>query len=71
MKQLSQPSDLNYKERKVCLAIGMFDGVHLGHQQVLRQAVRAASQNNSISVAITFIVDILDNQIFSLDKFNS
>ena len=54
MKQLSQPSDLNYKERKVCLAIGMFDGVHLGHQQVLRQAVRAASQNNLISVAITF-----------------
>ena len=54
MKQLSQPSDLNYKERKVCLAIGMFDGVHLGHQQVLLQAVRAASQNNAISVAITF-----------------
>ena len=54
MKQLSQPSDLNYKERKVCLAIGMFDGVHLGHQQVLLQAVRSASQNNAISVAITF-----------------
>jgi len=54
MKQLSQPSDLYNKERKVCLAIGMFDGVHLGHQQVLQQAVRAASQNNSISVAITF-----------------
>ena len=54
MKQLNQPSDLNNKERKVCLAIGMFDGVHLGHQQVLRQAVRAASQNNAISVAITF-----------------
>ena len=54
MKQLSQPSDLYDKERKVCLAIGMFDGVHLGHQQVLQQAVQAASQNNSISVAITF-----------------
>ena len=54
MKQLNKPSDLNNKERKVCLAIGMFDGVHLGHQQVLLQAVRAASQNNAISVAITF-----------------
>ncbi|MDP6892567.1 MAG: bifunctional riboflavin kinase/FAD synthetase [Verrucomicrobiota bacterium] len=54
MKQLSQPNDLYNKERKVCLAIGMFDGVHLGHQQVLKQAVQAASQNNSISVAITF-----------------
>ncbi|MEC9331120.1 MAG: bifunctional riboflavin kinase/FAD synthetase [Verrucomicrobiota bacterium] len=54
MKQLSQPSDLYNKDRKVCLAIGMFDGVHLGHQQVLQQAVQAASKNNSVSVAITF-----------------
>ena len=52
MKQLSQANDLN--NRKVCLAIGMFDGVHLGHQKVLQNAINAASQSNAISVAVTF-----------------
>ena len=53
MKQLSQANDLN-NNRKVCLAIGMFDGVHLGHQKVLQNAINAASQNDAISVAVTF-----------------
>ena len=37
-----QASELNAAGRPVCLAIGMFDGVHLGHQQVIRQAVSDA-----------------------------
>lgn len=53
MKQLSQANDLN-NNQKVCLAIGMFDGVHLGHQKVLQNAINAASQSDSISVAVTF-----------------
>ena len=53
MKQLSQANDLN-NNRKVCLAIGMFDGVHLGHRKVLQNAIDAASQSDSISVAVTF-----------------
>ena len=40
--------------RKVSLAIGMFDGVHLGHQQVIRQAVADAAQHEGLSVAVTF-----------------
>src|SRR5688572_2919077 len=32
----------------------MFDGVHLGHQQVIRQTVLDARQHNSLSVAVTF-----------------
>ena len=39
---------------KVSLAIGMFDGVHLGHQQVIRQAVADAAQHEGLSVAVTF-----------------
>ena len=54
MKQLTQPSDLCNSNREVCLAIGMFDGVHLGHQQVLKQTVLDASQNKSLPVAVTF-----------------
>ena len=53
MKQLSQANDLN-NNQKVCLAIGMFDGVHLGHQKVLQNAINAALQSNAISVAVTF-----------------
>ena len=53
MKQLSQANDLN-NNRKVCLAIGMFDGVLLGHQKVLQNAINAASRSDSISVAVTF-----------------
>lgn len=40
--------------RPVCLAIGMFDGVHLGHQQVIRQAVTEAAQNEGLAVVVTF-----------------
>ena len=40
--------------RKVSLAIGMFDGVHLGHQQLIRQAVADAEQHEGMALAITF-----------------
>jgi len=54
VKLLHQPSDLANGDRKVCLAIGMFDGVHLGHQQVLRQAIEDSHRSESRSVAVTF-----------------
>lgn len=36
------------------VTIGFFDGVHLGHQEVLRRTVRAARERGVPSVAITF-----------------
>ena len=39
---------------KACVAIGMFDGVHLGHQQVIRQALGDASRHEARAVVITF-----------------
>lgn len=36
------------------LAIGSFDGVHLGHQEVLRQMVVAAKQNGARTAVLTF-----------------
>ncbi len=36
------------------LAIGMFDGVHLGHQAVIAKAVDAAQAGEGISAALTF-----------------
>jgi riboflavin kinase / FMN adenylyltransferase len=40
--------------RKVCLAIGVFDGVHLGHQQIIRQTIADARQHDAIALVLTF-----------------
>ncbi|MGK0200927.1 MAG: FAD synthase, partial [Yoonia sp.] len=34
MEILNDAKSLQAGERKVCVGIGVFDGVHLGHQQV-------------------------------------
>jgi riboflavin kinase/FMN adenylyltransferase len=52
MRIIRQPAELG--TRKVCLAIGVLDGVHLGHQQVLRQTLSDARQHNALAVALTF-----------------
>jgi riboflavin kinase/FMN adenylyltransferase len=36
------------------VTIGFFDGVHLGHQAVIRQAVKAATERDLRAVALTF-----------------
>jgi riboflavin kinase / FMN adenylyltransferase len=36
------------------VTVGFFDGVHLGHQQVLRRTVEAARERGARSVAVTF-----------------
>jgi phosphoribosyl 1,2-cyclic phosphate phosphodiesterase len=36
------------------LAIGNFDGLHLGHQAILRAVVRRASQTRDVATALTF-----------------
>jgi riboflavin kinase/FMN adenylyltransferase len=36
------------------LAIGNFDGIHLGHQAILRAAVERAAKTNDVATALTF-----------------
>jgi len=38
----------------VVLTLGMFDGVHLGHQKVIAEAKRLALQNKAKLLAVTF-----------------
>jgi riboflavin kinase/FMN adenylyltransferase len=45
---------LNPSKKKVSVAIGVFDGVHLGHQEVIRIALSAAAIENGMTGAITF-----------------
>ena len=54
MNVVRQGAQLQTNGRKVCLAIGVFDGVHLGHQQVIRQTIADARQHEAISVVVTF-----------------
>ena len=54
MRTLSDARELKPANGRVCCAIGMFDGVHLGHQQVIRQAVSDAHQLEASSLCVTF-----------------
>jgi riboflavin kinase/FMN adenylyltransferase len=54
MNVIHSANELGNGSRKTCLAIGVFDGVHLGHQQIIRQTVADARQHDAIALVITF-----------------
>jgi riboflavin kinase / FMN adenylyltransferase len=54
VKIVSTATELQPGSRKVCLAIGVFDGVHLGHQQIIRQTITDARQHGGIALVVTF-----------------
>jgi riboflavin kinase/FMN adenylyltransferase len=54
MNVIHAAGELGNGSRKVCLAIGVFDGVHLGHQQVIRQTIADAREYDAIALVLTF-----------------
>jgi riboflavin kinase/FMN adenylyltransferase len=54
MRVIHAADELKPAGRKVCLAIGFFDGVHLGHQQIIRQTITDARQHEAIALVVTF-----------------
>jgi riboflavin kinase/FMN adenylyltransferase len=66
MQTLQSANDFRSGGRKVSVAIGTFDGVHLGHQQVIRQAVADARQHEGLAVVVTF--DRHPNSIVAPDR---
>jgi phosphoribosyl 1,2-cyclic phosphate phosphodiesterase len=42
------------QHRGSVLAIGNFDGIHLGHQEILRDAVQRATKSGDVATALTF-----------------
>ncbi len=54
MKLLREPAELADASPPVTLALGVFDGVHLGHQEILRRTVAAARRLGGWAVAGTF-----------------
>jgi len=66
MKIIHAANELKAQGKKVCLAIGFFDGVHLGHQQIIRQTIADARQHDAIAVVLTF--DRHPNSIVAPDR---
>ena len=40
--------------RRAVLSVGNFDGLHLGHQKILRQVIACAQEQNAVAGVITF-----------------
>lgn len=54
MEVLGKTADLRRVPGPVVLAIGVFDGVHLGHGEVVRAAITAATALGGTAVPLTF-----------------
>ena len=54
MNLIHAATEVKPGDRKVCLAIGFFDGVHLGHQQIIRQTIGDARQHEGLALVLTF-----------------
>jgi len=54
MKVYHHISELNQIEEPLNLALGVFDGVHLGHQAVIEQAIETAEKQGGQAGVVTF-----------------
>ncbi len=46
---------LPYLHKGRAVALGFFDGIHMGHKQIIRQTVKTAALNDMTSTVMTFI----------------
>lgn len=46
--------ELEHSDKPTSVALGFFDGVHLGHQTVINEAVTCAEKNNLVPTVCTF-----------------
>ncbi len=54
MRIVRSTRDIDAAPGRCCIAIGFFDGVHLGHQQVIKQTIADARQHEALALVITF-----------------
>lgn len=48
------PNDIELDDRPISIALGHFDGVHRGHQQVINKAIDTAKEKGLASAVMTF-----------------
>ncbi len=66
MKILRSPDEFRRTGAAVFGAVGVFDGVHLGHQQILRGAIEESRRSNGQTLVVTF--DRHPNAVVASDK---
>ncbi len=54
MKIIKYSKNLILPKKNRYIAVGVFDGIHLGHQKLIKLAVNKAKKNNGLSIIITF-----------------
>jgi len=54
MKIIRYSENIILPNKKRYIALGVFDGVHLGHHKLIKQTVDKAKKNNGISIVVTF-----------------
>ena len=54
LKSLSSIAELSGIPGPLCVAIGVFDGVHLAHQELIRRTLQEAAALQATAVALTF-----------------
>ena len=54
MKVFSKLTALSREYNNIVVALGMFDGVHIGHQSIVRRAVELAREIDGTAVVFTF-----------------
>ena len=54
MEVIRYSKNIILPNKKRYIALGVFDGVHLGHQKLIKQTVDTAKKNDGVSIVITF-----------------
>ena len=54
MEQYSSLDSISYRCNSSVLTIGTFDGVHIGHQYLIKEMIGIAKAQNTQSVVLTF-----------------
>lgn len=52
--EMNQPIESHYNHPELALAIGFFDGLHLGHQSVINEMIKIAEQKGLKKAVMTF-----------------
>lgn len=66
MRTIYPLQDSPEMRQNTAVAIGVFDGVHRGHQEILKQTVREARSQGLTPIALTF--DIHPGELFAPDQ---
>lgn len=66
MRVIHSARDLGAEGKAVCLAMGFFDGVHLGHQRIIKETIQAARTVSGMAVVLSF--DRHPNTIVAPDR---